>query len=81
MDGTPAAVVQSVEPDALRLAAYRAALNRHYWAHEYAPDFASLQRGRESLAALTHEQEVLDPTFAIWNSHAPFGFRKRMEHL
>jgi len=56
-------------PDQLRRSAYVSALARFDWSHEFSDDASVARAGRRRLEELRHEQEQIDPDFAIWNKH------------
>jgi hypothetical protein len=52
-------------------AAYVRLLLRHDWSHEFSDDHSKYERGRRQLAELRSVQRAIDPTFEVWNAHAP----------
>lgn len=62
---------------AAAIADYRHKLKGHDWTFEYSDDHSVWQRGRVELAELQRLQGQLDPDYAIWNSIAPEGYRRK----
>lgn len=69
-----------VPPESIEMQAYRAALKRHDWSHEFSDDGVIYNRGRESLLRLKTQQQLLDPQFQIWNAFAPPGYQHDHHH-
>jgi hypothetical protein len=59
---------------------YIVALQAHDWSFEHSDEHAVWQRGFNERSRLTRMQRELDPLFALWNTHAPEGYRTRAAH-
>jgi hypothetical protein len=62
------------QPQTLRIAAYKSALQRFDWNYEWSDDGRVYQRAKERFAELKHEAEQVDPGFEVWNQIAPARF-------
>ena len=54
---------------------YAPALARHDWGFEFSDDHCKYSQGRLELARLRALQKRFDADGAIWNKHAPHGYR------
>ncbi len=60
---------------AARMKAYIHALDWHDWGFQYSDDHKVWMRGSAERAEILKLQRELDPTFEVWNQHAPIGDR------
>ena len=56
---------------------YRTMLREHDWSFEYSDDQRVWRLGRLAQQQLEFLQRELDADFAIWNSIAPEGYRRK----
>lgn len=59
-------------------AEYVKALKAHDWSFEMSDDHSVYTQGRLELAALKQYQHRFDPTYEVWNTHAPTLYRVRV---
>lgn len=64
----------AAQPQTLRIAAYKAALQRFDWGYEWTDDGRVYQRAVDRFAELKHEAGRIDPAFEVWNQIAPERF-------
>jgi hypothetical protein len=60
------------------LNAYIDLLQIHDWSYDYSDDHSKLTRGFEQKSQLEAYAKDLDPTYKVWNEHAPEGFKKQI---
>lgn len=60
----------------LRRAQYVSALLTHDWEHQFSDDNRVVQRGAAEHRELLRMQGEIDPDLALWNRHAPVGYRR-----
>lgn len=56
-------------------AEYVDALKAHDWSHEMSDDHSVWSRGRHELGFIKQYQQFNDPTYEVWNLHAPEGYK------
>lgn len=64
-------------PQEQTLDRYRTMLREHDWSFEYSDDHRVWRLGRLAQEQLEFLQRELDADFAIWNSLAPEGYRRK----
>ena len=64
-------------PSPQTLDRYRTMLREHDWSFEYSDDHRVWRLGRLAQEQLEFLQRELDADFAIWNSIAPEGYRRK----
>lgn len=61
-----------------RRAEYVSRLIRHDWDYAYSDDYNAFLRGQRERDALNALQSQVDPDYALWNKHAPEGYRREV---
>jgi hypothetical protein len=70
----PPFVPKVEDPLVLRRAAYVSALQHFDWSFEFSDDYRRVRTCRAALEVLRHEQQIVDPTGALWLQNYEPGY-------